>query len=77
MDESEINLGQLSSTQQEALNQYTQVTNQEVNEAIPLLRRSEWNVQVFNFIQYALLEILTPAHRSQSPSSLTAKQLTQ
>ncbi|QPC70198.1 hypothetical protein HYE68_000950 [Fusarium pseudograminearum] len=46
MDESEIDLGQLSSTQQEALNQYTQVTNQEVNEAIPLLRRSEWNVQI-------------------------------
>ncbi|KAH7185293.1 uncharacterized protein B0J16DRAFT_341268 [Fusarium flagelliforme] len=46
MADSEIDLGQLSSSQQEALNQYTQVTNQEFNEAIPLLRRSEWNVQI-------------------------------
>ncbi|KAM0339796.1 hypothetical protein ACHAPQ_001485 [Fusarium lateritium] len=46
MAESALDLGQLSSTQQEALNQYTQVTNQEITEAIPLLRRSEWNVQI-------------------------------
>jgi FAS-associated factor 2 len=46
MAESALDLGQLSSTQQEALSQYTQVTNQEITEAIPLLRRSEWNVQV-------------------------------
>jgi FAS-associated factor 2 len=46
MAEADIDLGQLSSSQQEALDQYTQVTNQEVSDAIPLLRRSEWNVQV-------------------------------
>ncbi|RSL89481.1 hypothetical protein CEP52_014892 [Fusarium oligoseptatum] len=46
MAEADIDLGQLSSSQQEALNQYTQVTNQEVGDAIPLLRRSEWNVQI-------------------------------
>jgi hypothetical protein len=42
----EIDLGQLSASQQEALQQYTQVTNQEIQDAVPLLRRSEWNVQV-------------------------------
>lgn len=50
MAESTLDLGQLSSTQQEALNQYTQVTNQEITEAISLLRRSEWNVQVCGFL---------------------------
>jgi FAS-associated factor 2 len=59
MTDSEIDLGQLSSSQQEALNQYTQVTNQEFNEAIPLLRRSEWNVQVRNFVICFYPEILT------------------
>jgi FAS-associated factor 2 len=48
MAEGDMDLGQLSTTQQEALDQYTQVTNQEISEAIPLLRRSEWNVQVSN-----------------------------
>ncbi|KJK73976.1 hypothetical protein H634G_10707 [Metarhizium anisopliae BRIP 53293] len=37
---------QLSTTQQEALQQYIQVTNQEPKEAIPLLQRSQWNVQI-------------------------------
>ncbi|KID95915.1 UBX domain protein, partial [Metarhizium majus ARSEF 297] len=36
----------LSTTQQEALQQYIQVTNQEPKEAIPLLQRSQWNVQI-------------------------------
>lgn len=38
--------GQLSPSQQEALQQYLQVTNQEVKDAVPLLQRSQWNVQV-------------------------------
>ncbi|KPM39282.1 hypothetical protein AK830_g7286 [Neonectria ditissima] len=46
MAEGEVDLGQLSTSQQDALNQYTQVTNQELGEAIPLLQRSEWNVQI-------------------------------
>jgi FAS-associated factor 2 len=46
MAEGDMDLGQLSTSQQEALDQYTQVTNQEISDAIPLLRRSEWNVQV-------------------------------
>ncbi|KAG5991617.1 hypothetical protein E4U52_003469 [Claviceps spartinae] len=38
--------GYLSPTQQEALEQYTQVTNQEAPEAVALLQRSQWNVQI-------------------------------
>lgn len=38
--------GQLSPTQQDALQQYLAVTNQEPKDAIPLLERSQWNVQV-------------------------------
>ncbi|KAK3943980.1 hypothetical protein QBC46DRAFT_375960 [Diplogelasinospora grovesii] len=45
-DEGEFDLGQLSDTQQEALLQYTDVTGQGIKDAIPLLRRSEWNVQI-------------------------------
>ncbi|KAF6840689.1 UBX domain-containing protein [Colletotrichum plurivorum] len=45
-DTGDIDLGQLSASQQEALQQYTQVTNQEVKDAIPLLQRSQWNVQI-------------------------------
>lgn len=46
MADNETDLGQLSSTEQDALQQYLAVTNQEVAEAIPLLQRSQWNVQV-------------------------------
>lgn len=42
----EFDLGQLSSQQQEALQQYTDVTGQEIKDAVPLLERSQWNVQV-------------------------------
>lgn len=37
---------QLGESQQEALGTYTAVTNQEPSAAIPLLERSQWNVQV-------------------------------
>ncbi|KAJ6787079.1 hypothetical protein PWT90_07285 [Aphanocladium album] len=46
MAEAETDIGQLSPTQQEALQQYLAVTNQEIGEAIPLLQRSQWNVQI-------------------------------
>ncbi|QPG93598.1 hypothetical protein C2857_001088 [Epichloe festucae Fl1] len=46
MADSGDDVGQLSQTQQEALQQYVQVTDQKVQEAIPLLRRSQWNVQI-------------------------------
>ncbi|GJN81958.1 hypothetical protein PLIIFM63780_005494 [Purpureocillium lilacinum] len=39
-------VGQLSPSQQEALQQYIGVTDQEVKDAIPLLQRSQWNVQI-------------------------------
>ncbi len=45
-DEPAVDLGELSSSQQEALEQYTAVTNQEIHDAVPLLQRSQWNVQV-------------------------------
>lgn len=37
---------QLSDNQKEALGTYTALTNQEPSAAIPLLERSQWNVQV-------------------------------
>lgn len=42
----EFDLSQLSASQQEALQQYTDVTSQEVKDAVPLLQRSQWNVQI-------------------------------
>ncbi|KXX77212.1 UBX domain-containing protein 10 [Madurella mycetomatis] len=44
--EADFDLGQLSASQQEALQQYTDVTSQEIRDAIPLLERSQWNVQI-------------------------------
>ncbi|KAH7309127.1 hypothetical protein B0I35DRAFT_359830 [Stachybotrys elegans] len=41
-----VDVAQLSADQQEALQQYTQLTNQEISDAIPLLQRSQWNVQI-------------------------------
>ncbi|OAA60088.1 UBX domain protein [Cordyceps fumosorosea ARSEF 2679] len=46
MADDETDIGQLSPTQQEALQQYLAVTNQEVKDAVPLLQRSQWNVQI-------------------------------
>lgn len=42
----EVDPAQLSASQQEALQTYISVTDQEPSEAIPLLERSQWNVQV-------------------------------
>jgi FAS-associated factor 2 len=46
MAASAIDVGQLSEEQQLALEQYTSVTDQDIQAAIPLLQRSQWNVQV-------------------------------
>jgi UBA-like domain len=46
MASQEVDIGQLSESQRLALEQYTAVTNQEVEAAIPLLQRSQWNLQV-------------------------------
>jgi FAS-associated factor 2 len=42
----EIDISQLSESQQLALQQYTSVTDQDFQAAIPLLQRSQWNVEV-------------------------------
>jgi FAS-associated factor 2 len=44
--EAEPDLSQLTPSQQETLQQYTDVTSQEIKDAIPLLQRSQWNLQV-------------------------------
>lgn len=50
----------LSPSQQEALDQYMLVTNEDANAAIPLLQRSEWNVQVSDPIHPChMLSVLT------------------
>ena len=46
MADAEVDIGQLSESQQLALQQYTSVTDQDIQAAIPLLQRSQWNVQV-------------------------------
>lgn len=46
MADADVDVGQLSVSQQEALEQYTQITNQDPAAAVPLLQRSQWNVQV-------------------------------
>ncbi|KAI1403160.1 hypothetical protein F4819DRAFT_506839 [Hypoxylon fuscum] len=42
----DVDIGQLTPEQQSALEQYTQVTAQDIKDAVPLLQRSQWNVQI-------------------------------
>ncbi|XXH05767.1 PAB-dependent poly(A)-specific ribonuclease subunit 3 [Hypoxylon texense] len=42
----DVDISQLSPEQQSALEQYTQVTAQDIKDAVPLLQRSQWNVQI-------------------------------
>ncbi|KAH6688918.1 UBX domain-containing protein [Plectosphaerella plurivora] len=44
--EGEFDIAQLTPTQQEALQQYTSVTDQDIKDAVPILQRSQWNVQI-------------------------------
>jgi FAS-associated factor 2 len=46
MATSESDISSLTEAEQLALQQYTSVTDQDVQAAIPLLRRSQWNVEV-------------------------------
>ncbi|EAW07401.1 clathrin-mediated endocytosis regulator UBX3 [Aspergillus clavatus NRRL 1] len=46
MSSSGLDISQLSDSEKSALETYIAVTGQEPSEAIPLLRRSEWNVQI-------------------------------
>lgn len=73
---SDFDISQLMESQQEALQTYTAVTNQEHSEAIPLLQRSQWNVQVCILHLYDLEPISLTCHRSQLPSSLTERDPT-
>lgn len=76
----DVDMDQLSSTQQEALQQYIAVTDQDIKDAVPLLERSEWNVQV-SLYHYGL-SVAQLAHsilthiRSLLPSSSTARDPT-
>ncbi|KAJ5385506.1 hypothetical protein N7517_003417 [Penicillium concentricum] len=46
MSQPEVDLDQLSDSEKSALEMYMAVTSQEPSEAIPILRRSQWNVQI-------------------------------
>jgi len=53
----EVDVGQLSESQQLALQQYTAVTDQEANAAIPLLQRSQWNVQARQKLHFLAIHL--------------------
>ncbi|KAI0476407.1 hypothetical protein GGR56DRAFT_693862 [Xylariaceae sp. FL0804] len=44
--DADVDISALSPEQQSALEQYTQVTAQELKDAVPVLQRSQWNVQI-------------------------------
>jgi len=46
MADGDVDISELTVDQQQALQQFTLVTNQDVQDAVPLLRRCEWNVHV-------------------------------
>jgi len=46
MAEDSIDLSDLTDDQQSAVQQYVAVTDQNLAQALPLLKRCEWNVQV-------------------------------
>ncbi|KAK7754597.1 UBX domain-containing protein 10 [Diatrype stigma] len=45
-NDTNLDISQLSADQRSALEQYTAVTAQDTKDAIPLLQRSQWNVQI-------------------------------
>lgn len=61
MTMAELGMHDLSESQQLALTMYTSVTAQDPSEAIPLLQRSEWNVQVRMMIAKGV-DCRLPAH---------------
>ncbi|KAF2749569.1 hypothetical protein M011DRAFT_440184 [Sporormia fimetaria CBS 119925] len=46
MADTGVDIAQLTAEQQATLEQYTAVTNQELKDAVPLLERCRWNVQI-------------------------------
>jgi FAS-associated factor 2 len=49
MADAGVDIAQLTEDQQLALQQFTAVTDQALKDAIPLLQRCQWNVQVRKF----------------------------
>lgn len=72
MTDLEFDPSQLSETQQEALGTYTAVTNQEPSAAVPLLERSQWNVQV-NDTVWIVMRSEADFHRLPLQNSSTVK----
>ncbi|KAK0723710.1 hypothetical protein B0T21DRAFT_294166 [Apiosordaria backusii] len=70
----DFDLGQLSSQQQETLQQYTDVTGQEIKDAVPLLERSQWNVQIAiaKFFDGEGPDLVAEAQAAQNNPPLTA-----
>jgi len=58
MASTEFDIAQLTADQQLALQQYTSVTDQALDAAVPLLRKCEWNVQVCSFTRASVLRRL-------------------
>lgn len=75
MANSEVDIGQLSESQQMVLEQYTVVTNQEPESAIPLLRRSQWNLQVCRYGTSLVFGFAKGSNRLQSQSSSMVNSL--
>jgi hypothetical protein len=73
----EVDVGQLSESQQLALEQYTAVTNQEPNAAIQLLQRSQWNLEVCYLAANLILTTANTIRRLLLQSSLMVNSLIQ
>ncbi|KAK4452791.1 UBX domain-containing protein 10 [Podospora aff. communis PSN243] len=73
----DFDLSQLSANQQEALQQYTDVTGQEFKDAVPLLQRSQWNVQIAiaKFFDGEGPDIVAEAQAAQNHIPLEAARL--
>ncbi|KAH0547843.1 hypothetical protein FGG08_000101 [Glutinoglossum americanum] len=46
MSDAKVDLGDLTESQQLALQQFTSMTDQDLESALPILQRSQWNVQI-------------------------------
>lgn len=64
MASAELDLDQLSDSERTALETYTTLTGQEQSEAIPLLRRSQWNVQVGEVVPVLSDRLLMHLHET-------------
>lgn len=80
MSSSGLDISELSDSEKTALETYTAVTGQAPSEAIPLLRRSQWNVQVQTTVTDApyplTLMLIASSTRLRSPSSSMGRVLT-